>query len=345
MEKKSRSTIQTIAKMAGVSTYTVSHALGGFSDVSEATAARIKQIAEAIGYTPNASARSLSTRKTNIIGMIVPAIGPDTTYNEVITAVTKAAASKGLCVQLGSCDRDFALEKAYCKMMCESRVQALIMVPISSDVSQIKAICEGLVPLIFMGGKTGLEETYSITIDYTRSADLAVSHLYELGHRKIALFLYHPDNQTIAMKHEGYLRAMADRGMEPFVYWEGASSDTYTAGYVLTERLIAQDKLPTAIWCASDLMALGVVEALKGHGLKVPQDLSVMGHDNLFFTGTPSLSLTTFTLPKAAMGQHAIQLALSIMGRCDEPVESKRVFTAELVKRGSTSIPPRQPGS
>lgn len=340
MDQKKRPTLKTIASIAGVSIYTVSRALGGHSDVSEQTASRIRQIAKDICYTPNAYARNLSTRKTNTIGMIVPAIGADTAYNEVINAATKAAAKKGICIQLGCCDRDIELEKAYCHMMCENRVGALIVVPISSEVSHIKNICEGLVPLIFFGGKTGLNEEYSITIDYSHSARIAVQHLYELGHRNIALFLYNPNNRTIEMKQDGYLQAMQSYGLTPAIYTEGSSDDTFSAGFRLTEKLIQNKDLPTAIWCASDLMAFGVTEALKKHGISIPEDISVIGHDNLFFTKTPSISLTTFSLPKENMGIHAVNLALSLMLESDEPVMPNRTFFAELIERESSGPAP-----
>lgn len=341
MDKQKRPTLKTIASIAGVSTYTVSRALGGYSDVSEETTMRIKKIAKEISYTPNAYARNLSMKKSNTIGMIVPIIGADTAYNEVINAVTKAAARKGLCVQLGSCDRDMELEKAYCKMMCENRVGALLMVPICSEISHIKSICNGIVPLIFFGGKTGQDEEFSIAIDYSHSAWLAVTHLFYLGHRDIALFLYYPDNKTIGMKRDGYLKAMHAYGLTPSIYMEGSSSDTFSAGFSMTEKLIANNKLPTAIWCASDLMAFGVSEALKKHGISIPDEVSIMGHDNLFFTSSPSISLTTFTLPKEEMGIHAVNLALSIMQDNSDSVLHKRTFVAELVERGSTGPAPQ----
>jgi DNA-binding LacI/PurR family transcriptional regulator len=340
MDRNKRPTLKTIAKLAGVSTYTVSRALGGYSDISGATAAQIRQIAREIGYTPNAYARNLSMKRTNTIGMIVPGIGADTAYNEVINSVIKAAAGKGFCVQLGSCGRDIELEKAYCRMMCENRVGALILFPVSSELSHIREICRGIVPVIFFGGKTGPDEDYSIEVDCTHSARVAVTHLYELGHRSIALFLYHPENKTIAMKREGYLAAMESYGLKPAVYMGGSSDDTYTAGFSLVKSLIGEGKLPTAIWCASDLMALGAVECLKSCGFSVPSDVSVMGHDNLFFSGVPSISLTTFTLPKEEMGLHAFNIALSHM---DVPVdlqETQKTFTAKLLERGSTGLAP-----
>ena len=338
MDNKKRPTLKTIASLAGVSTYTVSRSLGGFSDVSAETSMRIKKIAHSIGYTPNAHARNLSMKRTNTIGMIVPTLGPETAYSDVINSVTKAAAAKDICVQLGSCDRSVELEKEYCKMMCENRVGALIAVTVSSDVSHIKEICKNVVPIIFLGGKTGLDEDCSLSINYSHSAWLAVTHLYYLGHTDIALFLYHPENNTIAQKRSGYLRSMEKYNLQPRVYMDGHSSDTFTAGYMLTEQLILSHSLPSAIWCASDLMAFGVTEALKKNNYSIPRDVSVIGHDNLFFTSSPSISISTFNLPKEEMGLYAVDLALSFMENLDTTIEKKRFFNASLIERNSTGV-------
>ncbi len=335
-------TIKTIAQIAGVSHVTVSRALRGYSDISKTTTQKIQQIAKDIGYTPNAFARSLSSKQSHTLGMIVPALGNDTAYNDVFNAVSACAADKGLSVLLGSCNRDLNLEKTYCQNMCENRVGALIISPITSEVSHIKAICKDIVPVIFLGGKTGLEEEYCITIDYQNSARIAVSHLYHLGHRDIALFLYSPNNKTIEQKMIGYKEAMNTYQLPPKIYWEGDSSDTLKAGTALTERLILENNLPTAIWCASDLMAVGVINALSKYNLKVPSDVSVIGHDNLFFADLNFISLTTFTLPKQEIGKKAVEMALALMKYNedeDQPKpDCKAVFQAELLQRHSTGI-------
>jgi DNA-binding LacI/PurR family transcriptional regulator len=333
-------TIKTIAEIAGVSHVTVSRALRGSSDISKATTQKILKIAKEIGYTPNAFARSLSSRQSHTIGMIVPALGNDTAYSDVFNAISASAADQGLSVLLGSCGRDIELEKKFCKSMCENRVGALIISPISSNVSHIKEICKDIVPLIFIGGKTGCEEENCITIDYGHSAKLAVEHLYSLGHRDIALFLYHPTNKTIMQKLEGYNKTMEEYGLTPKVYWHGESSDTLNAGRALINRLVSSNSLPTAIWCASDYMAVGVLDVLKQHNIMVPEDISVMGHDNLFFSELNLISLTTFSLPKKSIGIKAVKIALDIMNydedACQNQPASKAVFRAELIPRGST---------
>lgn len=333
-------TIKTIAEIAGVSHVAVSRALRGCSDISLETTERIRQIAKEVGYMPNAFARSLSSNRSNIIGMIVPALGKDTAYDDVFNAISASAADKGLSVLLGSCSRDVELEKFFCQRMCENRVGALIVSPISSDISHIKEICRNIVPLIFIGGKIDTDEENCISFDYCHSAKLVVDHLYELGHRDIALFLYSPNNKTITQKLEGYKLTMQEYELIPKIYWEGYSLDTFNAGFTLTEKLIARKELPTAIWCASDLMAMGAIEALRRHNIRIPEDISVAGHDNLFFSDLSSFSLTTLSMPKEEIGKKAVEMSISIMkseGNLNESkIKNKEVFHAELISRGST---------
>ena len=334
MEKKP--TIKTIAQLAGVSHVTVSHALRGYPDISAAMTEKIRNIAKEIGYVPNAFARNLSSNRPSSIGMIVPAMGADTMYNEVFNTISAKAAANDLSVLLGSCGRSIELEKQFCRIMCENRVGALLVSPVASEVSHIKQICDGIVPLIFIGGKTGIEEDNCITADYRHSGLLAVEHFVNLGHRDIALFVYEPDNMTIRQKIEGYSTTMESHGLTPHVCRTGNSADTYSAGKALTEQLISQNKLPTAIWCASDLMAMGVIDALKAHNIDIPGEVSVVGHDDLFMSGMSFISLTTMTLPKEEIGQQALNIALSLIGEGVPDQPRKVVVLPNLIARGSS---------
>lgn len=330
-------TIKTIAELAGVSHVAVSRALRGCSDISKATTEKILAIADEIGYMPNANARSLSSSQANSIGMIVPALGHETAYNDIFNAISASAAQKGLSVLLGSCGRDIELEKLFCRNMCENRVGALIISPVSSDIDHIQSICKNTVPLIFIGGKVDSPKAHCITMDYYHSGQLAVNHLYDLGHRDIALFVYEPHNKTIAQKIDGYTDAMQAKNLTPQIYWSGTSTDTLSAGKALIEELVHKNKLPTAIWCASDLMAIGVIEALRQNKIAVPQEVSVMGHDNLYMSRLDSFLLTTFSLPKASVGLQAVSLATSIMNRPDLTDYQNYVFKPELIVRESTA--------
>jgi DNA-binding LacI/PurR family transcriptional regulator len=324
-----------IAEVAGVSHMAVSKALNNADDISPATKERIRRIAESMGYTPNAAARRLVSQKANMIGMIVPAMGNNTSYSAVFNEISATAAERGYCVMLGSSHRSTALEEKHCRMMCENRVGALIIASCTSDVSHIKEICRNLVPIIFIGGKTSPEEPNALFCNYRKSAHLVVEHLTGLGHQEIAFFAYGPENLTIQQKTDGFIQSMTNYGLPPIVYKEGDAEHTLEAGFALTQRLISNRTLPTAIWCASDLMAIGVLNALREHGISVPEEISVIGHDDLYFDIFPDIALTTLHTPMTELGREAVKLACILMG---EEVETTAIteFNTSLVVRGTT---------
>ena len=334
-------TIKTMAGLLGVSHVTVSKALRDYPDISAEMKLKVKTLAKELGYTPNAMARSLSSKnQKGNLGMIVPATGNETIYSDVFNSISSTAAENNLCVLLGSSNRNVELEKSFCRLMCENQVGALIVSPLSSNVSHIHEICNQNVPVIFMGGKTGLEEEFCLVADYKHSAYLAVNHLYSLGHRDIALFLYHPSNNTVLQKEQGFQEEMKKKSLIPKIYWEGMNTNTQEAGRLLTKQLILENNLPTAIWCASDLMAMGVLEVLFEHHIKVPEDVSVMGHDNLYFSQFPWISLTTLELPKKQMGIDAVNLAVAIMKDQQHLIPNQLVFKPSLILRKTTGPAP-----
>ena len=341
INNKKTTTIKDIAHILGISSVAVSRALRDENDISEGLKEKVRQVADNLGYIPNASARSLASKNPiRNIGMIVPSIGPETAYNEVFQSISKVAANKNRSVFLGVSDRDEKLEKKYCIAMCENRVGAIIIAPITSDVEEIKRICSEDIPLIFVGGKIDFNEPYCVMLNYEASAKKAIDHLYGLGHRQIALFLYAPENNTIKQKRDGYLATMKEYDLKPIVYTEGHSSDTYNSGFRLVTDLIDRNKLPTAIWCACDLMAMGVIDGLKENNLNVPEDVSVVGHDNLYFGHFKSYDLTTFDSPKKAIGETAVNIALFLMGEINKSIPTNVKYECQLITRG-ISVPSR----
>lgn len=332
MEK--RPTLKTIGQLAGLSHVAVSKALRDAPDISEATKERVRKIADELGYTPNLTARNLYLQRASTIGMIVPAMGDSTAYDLLFNEVSAAAAARDFCVMLGSSHRSLQLEERHCRMMVGNQVGALIVASCISDVSRIKAAC-GSTPVIFIGGKTGPEEPCALLCDYRRSGELAAEHLTALGHRDIVLLTYEPENLTILQKEEGFTRAMERRGLVPRILRVGHAANTMQAGMDGVERLLERDELPTALWCASDYMAIGAMNALRLRGLSVPGDVSVMGHDDLYFGLYPNIGLTTLHTPMAEMGQAAVQLAMALIEH-DGQARLRQVFQASLVVRETT---------
>ena len=321
-----RPTLKTIARLTGLSHVAVSKALRDAPDISAATKERVKKVARELGYTPNVAARNLYLQRTSTIGMVVPAMGDNTAYDLIFNEVSAAAAELDFCVMLGSSHRSPQLEERHCSMMAGNQVGALIVASCTSDVSRIKA-ASGVTPVIFIGGKTGPEEPYSLLAD--------------LGHRDIVLLTYEPENLTILQKEEGFSRAMERRGLTPRIIRVGHAANAMQAGIDGVELLLGRDKLPTAIWCASDYMAIGAMNALKLHGLSIPGDISVMGHDDLYFGLYPNIGLTTFHTPMAELGKAAVRLAIDLIEHTNQ-VPPRQVFQPSLIVRESTG-PVRQP--
>lgn len=338
-----RPTLKTIAQMTGLSHVAVSKALRDAPDISQATKERVKKIAQEVGYTPNLAARNLYLQRTSTIGMIVPAMGDNTAYDLIFNEVSAAAAARDFCVMLGSSHRCRQLEERHCRMMVGNQVGAVIAAPCTSDVSHIKAAC-GSTPVIFIGGKTDPAESCALLCDYRHSGELVVDHLTGLGHRDIALLSYGPENLTILQKEEGFAQAMERRGLAPRILRSGQASNTMQAGMDAVERLLERDGLPTALWCASDYMAIGAMNALKLHGLSVPGDVSVVGHDDLYFSLYPNIGLTTLHTPMAEIGQAAVQLAMALIER-DGQARTKQAFRPSLVVRESTGPAPAKGGA
>ena len=333
-----RLTLKTIGQLAGLSHVAVSKALRDAPDISDATKERVKKIAEELGYTPNVAARNLYLQRTSTIGMVVPAMGDNTAYDLVFNEVSAAAAALGFCVMLGSSHRSTQLEERHCRMMVGNQVGALIVASCTSDVSHIKAAC-GPTPVIFIGGKTAPEEQYVLLCDYRHSGALAVEHLTGLGHQKIALLTYGPENLTILQKEEGYAQAMNRHGLVPDIIRAGHAANAMQAGMDAVEQLLKREVLPTALWCASDYMAIGVMNALKAKGLSIPRDISVAGHDDLYFDLYPDIGLTTFHTPMSQIGRAAAALAVALMEH-DDQIQPRQSFQPTLVVRTSTGPAP-----
>ena len=329
-----RPTLKTIAQIAGLSHVAVSKALRDAPDISAATKERVKKIAEELGYTPNLAARNLYLRRTGAIGMMVPSMGDNAAYDLIFNEISMAAAELGYCVMLGSSHRNVELETRHCRMMVGNQVGALIMAPCTSDVSHIKTAC-GPTPVIFIGGKVGPEENYALLCDYHHSGELAVGHLTALGHRDIALLTYGPESRSVTQKEEGFSLAMERRGLTPRVVRAGSAGDALHAGVDAVELLLERGGLPTALWCASDYMAIGAIKTLKARGLSVPGHVSVMGHDDLYADPWPDMGLTTLHTPMKEIGRAAVELAIALIEHRGR-IRPRQVFRPTLVVRSST---------
>lgn len=330
-------TIKDIAKAAHVSVTTVSRALNGYNDVNETTRKKIKDIAEHLGYSPNMAARSLVSKKTKTFGLLLSnvtrASSKDNIAFEVLCGVNDRSGELDYDLVLFSTTPQKQKMKSY-KTLCQERgVDGVIIMGIRLDDPYLKEIVSSDIPCILIDIPLQGPNVGYITADNVQGAYSAVRHLLDNGHRHIGMINGHNQADVSIHRLQGYKEALESCHIafnDAYVL-DGSFSDT--GGKEAAYRLLSLYPEITAIFCASDLMALGAIQAVKGLGRSVPEDISIIGFDNIDITSYHSPAITTVNQYKYEIGYQAAQLLVDMLeGR---NVSHHIVMNTELVKRES----------
>jgi DNA-binding LacI/PurR family transcriptional regulator len=333
--------LKDIALRAGVSVMTVSKVLRGAPDISPATKARIKALSEEMGYVPDSLAQGLRTRFTRTIGLVIPAV-TNPLFARGIVAVEEQSYELGYEVILAHSLNDPAREEAVIRRLLSRRVDGLIISPVYR-LAPSAAIYQEL-----LGGKTavviwGHKAPFCAGFASVESEDLlgayaATQHLVEGGHRRIAYFAgpsVAPWNQE---RLEGYRRSLRENQIEvdeSLIFNAGASIEQ---GEKAALEMLNEGVKPTAIQCCNDLVAIGAASVLLKQGLKIPEDISIVGFGNILLCEHFYVPLTTVHQPKFRVGTVAMESMRQLLK--GEPVDSRRLPT-DLIVRQSTAAPPR----
>ena len=328
----SRPTMETVAERAGVSRALVSLVMNNSSKVSEAKRQAVLHAAEQLGYRPNLHARNLAQARTKTLGMIINDIH-NPFFAEVVYGVEAAADDYGFDVLILNGGRDAERERRAVETHLQFQVEALILVgPKLDDDDIVRA--SAVVPTVVVASGRDNPGSDTITTDEERGAALAVQHLVELGHTDIV----HIDgaaNISSRARSRGYEKAMRSLGLEPRILRGGDDEADAEAAIV---NLAETDSMPTAIFAFNDLVAAGALSTLEAAGLRVPDDVSVVGYDNTFIAELNHMSLTTVNQPRHQMGQLAIRTVLERIE--DDRTEPTRIDLAPTLSvRRSTASP------
>lgn len=314
-------TIKDIAKEANVSYATVSRALSGHPEISEGTKAKIRTLAKEMGYTPNAIAKGLVTKNTQTIGLIIPDI-TNPFFPEVAQGIEECASNYGYQVFLCNSNWDIEKEKNYLMKLCSSRVDGIVIAPVSDNISHILDVSRNL-PLVFAAYNPMSENCNYVVTDDFKSSEMAVNYLARLGHTKIAYVGGPKGNSTNIGRINGFNAAMGKNNISINENYIKYGQFKQINGYELTNELLINNyQLPTAIIAGNDIIALGVIQAIEDFGLKVPKDISVIGFDDISYASLHKIELTTVYQPKNEIGQLCTELLIEKI-KCTENKEPK----------------------
>jgi DNA-binding LacI/PurR family transcriptional regulator len=333
-ERFRRPSIKDIARIAKVSHPTVSRALRNSPLVNPHTAERIRNIAREAGYQASAVARGLVMRRTSTIGLVVTSVA-DPFISGVVRGVEQTARDLGYSVMLADSDADPVREQRIVQSFAEQRLDGIIVTSSRVGALYLSMLEEMRVPIILINNQYPGPFVHAVMIRNVEGTRAAVGHLIKLGHRRIAYigdqFGYQSDVERMSGYREALEAARIPFQAEFVVHADGKTEAAIGAMNSLFER----EDPPTAICCYNDMTALGAIHAIHARGLRVPEDVSVTGFDDLFFAPYIQPPLTTVRQPVHRMGQLAMENLVKLISG-EESVAHIKV-DAELVVRQSTA--------
>jgi LacI family transcriptional regulator/LacI family repressor for deo operon, udp, cdd, tsx, nupC, and nupG len=325
--------IKDIARAAQVSHSTVSRALRNSPLVSAETSALILKIARERGYTVSSVARSLVTKRTNTIGVVVTTIA-DPFAGEVVGGIEESAGDHGYSVILATCHGDPALELRAVQSFLERRVDGVLVMASSVGSRYLPMLADMNEPIVLINSHEPGEFTYSVRIDDFHGAQTAVRHLIELGHRRIAYIGDRFGLQSNVERLAGYRATLKAAALSaaPELWIDGESGPE--GGGKAMSLLMELPQRPTAVFCYNDRQALGALRSAREHGLRVPADVSIVGYDDLFLASYTDPPLTTIQQPKHEMGRNAMEILLELLSGGTPQSKTSR---GTLIVRQSTA--------
>jgi DNA-binding LacI/PurR family transcriptional regulator len=335
-------TIKDIAKRAGVSHSTVSRALRGNPLISDETTERIRLIAQEMGYHPSAAARSLKTNQTGALGVIVRNID-DPFFSEILQGIEDVAQSEGYSLFISSSQNKTDRERLIVKAMREHRVDGVIICSTVFSASQSRELVEHSVPIVVVNNQAAEDYRYAIHHDDLDGSRQITRHLIELGHRRIAYLGNSISGRTTLHRQSGFQQEMQSAGRPvPQGYIHQVPGGEPEHGLAGVDHFLNLADRPTALVCFNDMMAIGVLKGLRQAGVRVPEDISVTGFDNIVLSAYTHPPLTTFDQPKHFIGAEAARLLLNMLRPDSEKDTTKlrsQTLKGRLLVRASTVAP------
>jgi DNA-binding LacI/PurR family transcriptional regulator len=331
-------TIRDVARAAGVAASTVSRYLNGQLRVSPATEAKVLEAVTELGYVPNAAARNLAMRRSGVIGFVVPEIS-NPYFGAIADHVVEAVERHGRLVLLCSHRSQSVKQSSYIELLATGAIDGMLYLgSFRSNERLAAAITDGLPVVVVDEPIAGLPPVHTVVMDDYAGGYQATSYLVALGHRRIAFVSGPAELGSVQERYRGYCDALRKSGIEADEQVSLAGQFTEQFGMSALPHLLGPAEPPTAAFVASDYIALGVISAAKAHGVRVPEELSVVGFDDIRFSQYVHPRLTTIRSPLERLARLGVELLFDRLHDPQAPARTE-VLPVELVIRESATAP------
>lgn len=334
--KSQNVTIVDIAEEVGVSYSTVSRVLNGFDAVKDSTRQRVLEAADRLGYVRNSQARSLAKGRTNVIGVLAQNIDKGYGYTgEILRGVDRELYRANYHLMMFTSRRYVEQEKVFVETIASSLTDGVILIAPLLPSNYIEYLHERKFPYVLLDQSDNTYSSPIVECTNWQGAYDATSHLIELGHRRIAFIEGLTNIQSAIDRHDGYRVALADNNLQyiPEIVVQGDFS--HASGYQAAKQLLTLSKAPTAIFASNDVEAIGAIEAIRESGLRIPEDISIVGFDDIPIASIMFPKLTTVQQPLEQMGSISARLLLEQVENPQNPPR-RITLSTQLIKREST---------
>lgn len=331
-----RVTMEDIAKRVDVSINTVSRALNDKPDINDQTKEEILRIADELNYQPNRFAQGLRSSKTSTLGVIVADI-MNPFFSALLKGVEKAAREEGYSIIVQDTDEKYENEQSAIQTTLSEQVDGLLITPVQTNQGTIIDLKGSELPFVLLGRHFEDLDTHYVVTDDVQGEKAATEHLIERGHERIAIVNGPTHISSSRERLRGFRRAMSEHDIatSDFAILEG--NVTMEDGFETGKKLIASSPRPTAVLCYSDFVAMGVIKAARDAGLKIPEEMAVVGYDDVFFSTCLEVPLTTVRIPKKKLGRRAFYALKELIDGGDgNPDYHEEKIDTELLIRQST---------
>ncbi len=329
-------TLKDVAETAGVSIMTVSRVINQKDDIAKKTKEKVIKAINKLNYRPNKLARYLAIRKSDFITMIVPDIS-NPFFSEMIKSAENVARKNGYNIILGDAQGDAEIEKEYIHKAIEIRSDGILLASPRLEEKVINEI-NNIIPIVIIDRHISNDKVLQVYIDNFEGAFTAVEHLINLGHRRIG-FLNGPKEVQDCLRREAGYRASLEKYKIPYDPELIIISDfEFKSGYNAFDTFMNMNPRPTAIFTANDIMAFGLIQRAHEKSIKIPENLSVVGFDDISMSEYINPPLTTVRHPRRGMGYEAVTLLIKKMVNENEILNSNKLKNVLILRKSTTKL-------